>query len=220
MVHHSVLRRFLARSWFIALVGRRRRPTTAESDRHWPAFVLEPQHLVCFSPRIDQLVESVQKTLGEGHWYSRFEDPGLLDEVTLNIFDLSTAIISPESYYVVGQRFIGSVQVLLPQIPFSLLYLAQPLVTQREECTPATQEYLTWLMALCDSVLFNYLSKFADSSAKRDRLWVAHTIERQYDFSRWDFARASRFLDFHPSDFPLPLGSETFSMYSCLRQKC
>jgi len=67
----------------------------------------------CGSPTIDQLVGFVHERLEEGHWYSRFEDPGLSDEPTLKVFALVTAIISPEKYCVVGQRFIGNAKVLL-----------------------------------------------------------------------------------------------------------
>jgi len=170
------------------------------------------------STRIDRLVASVHQRLEEGLWYSRFEDPGLSDEATLKVFALLLVILRPDSDYVFGQRFIDSAKVLLPHTPFSFLYSVQLLVTQREECTPATQELLMRLGTHCDSVLFNYLSKLADSPAKRNHLWVAHTIERLYKFSRWSFARLSRFLDFHASDFPLSLGWEDFSKYLCLRE--
>jgi len=71
---------------------------------------------LCSSPRIDQLVAFVHERLEEGHWYSRFEDPGLSDEATLKVFDLSTAIMGPQSDYVVVQ--IGSSKVLLLPFPF------------------------------------------------------------------------------------------------------
>jgi hypothetical protein len=53
----------------------------------------------CCSPRIDRLVAFVHKKLEEGHWYSRFEDPGLSDEATLKVFDLLTAMMSPKISY-------------------------------------------------------------------------------------------------------------------------
>ena len=97
----------------------------------------------------------------------------------------------------------------------------QPLIAQ---CTPATRKLLIRLKTFCDSVLLNYLSKLADSPAKRDHLWVAYTIEREYGpgFSlncSSNFARLSGFLDFHAPDFPLALGWENFSKFLRLRQR-
>ena len=90
-----------------------------------------------------------------------------------------------------------------------------------------TQEYVIRLGTLCDSVLFNYISEIADSPAKRDHLWVVHTIVLQqhgmdgiwFEFEEGgDFERLSRFLDFHTSDFPLALETEGFKKFFGLRQ--
>ena len=181
------------------------------------------------SPNIDRLVAFVHERLEEGHWYSRFEDPGLSDETTLMVFELFMAITSPRY-----RNPIDNAKVLLPLTPISLLFSAQLLVSQLDKCTPATQELLITLRTLCHSVMFNYLSKlgFADSQAKRDHLWVAHTVVQEYGNeigSNLDeietseiceiFERLSEFLEFHASDFPLALEWEDFSKYWCLLKK-
>ena len=172
------------------------------------------------SPRIDPLVAFVHEKLEEGLWYSRFEDLGLSDEATLKVFDLLKEIICPESDSVVGRRLnsFASAEVLLPHILFSLALLNAALVMQHDECTPATQELLIRLRTLFDLALVNHLSKVADSPAKRDHLFVAHTIVLEYGLnSEISFENLSRCLDHHASNFPLALSWQDFSKYLFLQ---
>ena len=81
-----------------------------------------------------------------------------------------------------------------------------------------TKELVLRLMTLCDSVLFNHLSEFLNSPAKRDHMWVAHTVMRRYGSSRWSFDRLSKFLDSHACGFPLALGWEDISKYWQLQE--
>jgi len=72
----------------------------------------------CCTPRIDRLVAFVHERLEDGLWYSHLEDPGLSDEATLKIFDLLTAMLSPDSIYANRHRVeFGSLEVLCC-IPF------------------------------------------------------------------------------------------------------
>jgi len=96
------------------------------------------------SPKIDRLVAFAHERLEEGLWYSRFEDTGLSDEATLQVFGLVIAIIiSPESDYLLGRRFIGGVKILLPRIAFFLTILsaATPCYTARRmySCDPSAR---------------------------------------------------------------------------------
>ena len=150
-----------------------------------------------YSSRKDQLAAFVHARLEEDHWYSRLEQGDISpDEEILGLLDLLMAMISPEE----------KVQYCLPFVFLNFTDL-RPFIIQREKLNSASQEVITRLITLCDSILLKYLSKLADTPAKRNHLCAAYTAVGQYELTNHDLDTIIKelpsILDLRATDFPL-----------------
>ena len=95
-------------------------------------------------------------------------------------------------------------------IPSSKLHTPEALVPQFRNLTRPTQDFVVQLRVICDSVLYAYLSRIADTAEKRQFIHVAYTVfyPKLDPFDLEDFKMVldglykMKVFDPHPSDFP------------------
>ena len=157
-----------------------------------------------YSSGKDRLAAFIQESVEKSLWYSRLEDPdwspGEDMLVLVDLFTLMAEILSPKD------------KVCLP-FTVSSLNSSESIVAQHDSVfTPATQlrveDFVRRLSNLCDSALLKYISKLADTPAKRDHLYIIYAAVDEDDVRHFGFNHEAvkdvpTYLDLHAPDFPL-----------------
>ena len=141
----------------------------------------------CFyrSSRKDRLIKVVRDSIDTGTWY-----PCLYDLDNWSDWERFAAL-----ELLVAAVGVGREGVLHS---FLLTSHTDAQVPQAEKLTPATQEssdFVAQLRTICDSVLYAYLSKVADTAEKRYYLDLSYTIVTIAQGRLRDLVDLDKFLD-------------------------